>query len=42
MHSAVRGFWSVEELAKTAVGPTGCGDVARSECLLAGNFSVTR
>ena len=35
-------MWPVEELAKLAVGPTGCGKVARGGCLLAWNFRVTR
>jgi hypothetical protein len=39
MYSAVHGFWSVEEdLAEPADGPTGRGEVARSECLLAWNL----
>jgi len=37
----VPGLWPVEELAKLADGPTGCGIAARSGCLLAWNFSVT-
>jgi hypothetical protein len=36
-YSAVRGFWSVEELAD---GCTDCGEVAKGGCLVAGDFSV--
>jgi hypothetical protein len=38
----VHGLWPVEELAKLADGPSGCGNVARGGCLLAYNFIVTR
>ena len=35
-------FWLVEELAELADSVIGCGEMARGECLLAWNFSVTR
>jgi len=35
-------IWQVEDLAELADGPTGCGKVARGECLFAWNFRVTR
>ena len=38
----MHGVWPVEELAKLAYGPTGCGEMARGGCLFAWNFSVTR
>ena len=41
-YSAVHGFWPVEELAKLADEPTGRCEVAKSGCLFAWNFSVTR
>ena len=38
----MHGFWSVEETADLADGPTRAGEVARGGCLFAWNFSVTR
>ena len=35
-------FLSVEELAELAVGPTGCGEMARGGCLFVWNCSVSR
>jgi hypothetical protein len=42
VYSTVIGFWSVEEVAELVGGPTGRGELARSECLFACSFSVTR
>ena len=41
-YSAVHVSWPVEDLTELAVGPTGCGEVARGGCSFAFNFSVTR
>ena len=41
-YSAVHGFWPMEELAKLADGPTGCGEMVRGGGLFACNFRVTR
>jgi len=41
-YSAVHGFWPVKETADLAVGPTGCGDLARGGCLFAWKFNATR
>lgn len=41
-YSAVNGFWPMEDFAELANGPTLCGEVARSGCLFAWNFWVTR
>jgi len=40
--SAMHGFWPAHEFVFLADGPTGCGEVVRSGCLCAWNFSVTR
>ena len=42
IYSAVHGIWPVEELAKLAGGPTGCGELTRDVCSFARYFSVTR
>jgi len=40
-YRAVKGFWPMQ-LAELADGPAGSGNVERSGCSLAWNFSVTR
>jgi len=41
-YSAVIRFWSVQNLAELADGPTWCDEVVSGGCLFAWNLSVTR
>jgi hypothetical protein len=36
VYSTGHGFWPAEDLVELAVGPAGCGEVARGGCLLLG------
>ena len=41
-YSTLFRFWPVGDWAKLAVGPIGCGEVARGGCVFTWNFRVTR